>query len=449
MTGTGCKYAQGLHEHGIEASDLPSRAEAERAGCKSTVVLDHRRGTCKCTRTDTKPKSADTETPKVHQDSPTQRDHLELGPDGGNLTFHTFDPEPIRDWSDVLRYLGADPDVWEVAGDTVRVSRWQQSARAKSGDRDMVWLAAYRAQIRPKTTNLDVDSLIEHVRSLPPTPTRNVDGAPVTAVIALADWQLGKSGDGEDGGGTPQTVERVTAGIDAARDYLKAQERAGYRIERILLANMGDHIEATHGSYASQASAVDLNLRDQLSLALELNMAWIAAMRQYAPVTYSVALCNHGVLSRVGHDSVMGDSDNATGFIGDQLAAVCKYSPALADVEFVVPRSEMITTTQVSGVNLAMAHGHKISGKEDTWLAAQSQALAHREKFVPDLWLTAHRHHAQVTDYGPYTRIQATTVDPGSKWLYDLRGVYSTPGTTVFLTGEQLPMKWAKYEVLS
>lgn len=32
--------------------------------------------------------------------------------------------------------------------------------------------------------------------------------------------------------------------------------------------------------------------------------------------------------------------------------------------------------------------------------------------------------------------------------MYDLKGVYSTPGTTVFLTGEHLPMKWAKYEVL-
>ena len=431
-----CPYIAGLENHGFdltEAEALPSRKAAPLAGVGKSTVNKHRAGTCTC--------GQDTSTPE-----PTgRRDSVELGPDGGSLLYHTTDQAPIRDWSDVLQHLGVDPEKWTVVGDTVRVSRWQQSSK-EGGERDSVWLSAYRASITPKRDDVDLSGLIEHVRALTPTAPLNTPGTPVTAVIALADWQLGKTEEGS--GGTPETVDRIKAGLAATRAYLDTQRANGYQIERVLLANMGDHIEATHGSYASQAGSVDLNLRDQLTLALELNMAWITAMREYAPVTYTATLCNHGQFSRVGHDSVTGDSDNATGFIGDQLQAVCKYSPALQDVEFVVPRAEMITTTRVSGVNIAMAHGHKISGREDTWLATQSQALTHRERFIPDLWLTAHRHHAQVTDYGPYTRIQATTVDPGSKWLYDLKGVYSTPGTTVFLTGEHLPMKWAKYEIL-
>lgn len=430
-----CAYITGLAENNIDvdtAEGSPSRAAAKLAGVGQTSVLKHRRGDCSCGHAEPTPQN-------------TPRDHVELGPDGGSLVYHTTNAQPIRDWSDVLQRLGVDPEKWSVVGDTVRVSRWQQSSK-EGGERDSVWLSAYKAQITPKRDDVDLSGLIEHVRALTPTAPLNTPGTPVTAVIALADWQLGKTEEGS--GGTPETVDRIKAGLVATRAYLDTQRANGYQIERVLLANMGDHIEATHGSYASQAGSVDLNLRDQLTLALELNMAWITAMREYAPVTYTATLCNHGQFSRVGHDSVTGDSDNATGFIGDQLQAVCKYSPALQDVEFVVPRSEMITTTRVSGVNLAMAHGHKISSREDTWLATQSQALTHRERFIPDLWLTAHRHHAQVTDYGPYTRIQATTVDPGSKWLYDLKGVYSTPGTTVFLTGEHLPMKWAKYEVL-
>ena len=437
-----CAYITGLADNNVDLADaenLSSRGAAALAGVGKSTVNNHRAGTCACGQ-DTTPDVTDP-TPE-----PTgRRDSVELGPDGGSLVYHTTDPEPIRDWSDVLQHLGVDPDKWSVVGDTVRVSRWQQSSK-EGGTRDSVWLSAYRASITPKRTHVDLSGLIEHVRSVFPTAPKIKIGIPVTAVIALADWQLGKTEEGS--GGTPETVDRIKAGLAAAREYIETQRANGYHIERVVLANMGDHIEATHGSYASQAGSVDLNLRDQLSLALELNMAWITAMREYAPVTYTATLCNHGVFSRVGHDSVTGDSDNATGFIGDQLQAVCKYSPALQDVEFVIPRSEMITTTRVSGVNLAMAHGHKISGREDTWLATQSQALTHRERFIPDLWLTAHRHHAQVTDYGPYTRIQATTVDPGSKWLFDLKGVYSTPGTTVFLTGEHLPMKWAKYEVL-
>lgn len=438
----GCVYTRGLDKNGVSLGDaegLSSRAAGALAGVGKSTVNKHRTGGCSCGQEPV----AETMTEPM----PTgRRDSLELGPDGGSLTYHTTDPEPIRDWTDVLTKMGVDPEKWSVAGDTVRVSKWEQSARAKDGTRDRVWLSAYKAQITPKRTDVDLSSLIEHVRGVFPTAPQIKIGIPVTAVIALADWQLGKTEEGS--GGTPETVERIKSGLAAARAYIEAQRANGYHIERIVLANMGDHIEATHGSYASQAGSVDLNLRDQLSLALELNMAWITAMREYAPVTYTATLCNHGVFSRVGHDSVTGDSDNATGFIGDQLQAVCKYSPALADVEFVIPRAEMITTTRVSGVSLAMAHGHKISGREDTWLAAQSQALTHRERFIPELWLTAHRHHAQVTDFGPYTRIQATTVDPGSKWLFDLKGVYSTPGTTVFLAGEHLPMKWAKYEVL-
>lgn len=434
-----CPYITGLENNGVDLTDaeaLPSRAAAPLAGVGKTTVSKHRAGKCACSAPDVAGATPE----------PTgRRDSVELGPTGGSLVYHTTNEQPIRDWSDVLQHLGVDPEKWSVVGDTVRVSRWQQSSK-EGGERDSVWLSAYKAQITPKRDDVDLSGLIEHVRALTPTEPLNTPGTPVTAVIALADWQLGKTEEGS--GGTPETVDRIKAGLAATRTYLDTQRANGYQIERVLLANMGDHIEATHGSYAAQAGSVDLNLRDQLTLALELNMAWITAMREYAPVTYTATLCNHGQFSRVGHNSVTGDSDNATGFIGDQLQAVCKYSPALQDVEFVVPRAEMITTTRVSGVNLAMAHGHKISGREETWLATQSQALTHRERFIPDLWLTAHRHHAQVTDYGPYTRIQATTVDPGSKWLYDLKGVYSTPGTTVFLTGEHLPMKWAKYEVL-
>lgn len=434
-----CPYITGLEANNVDLADaenLSSRAAAPLAGVGKSSVNKHRAGECACGAPD-----GQGTTPE----HTGRRDSVELGPTGGSLVYHTTDEQPIRDWSDVLQHLGVDPEKWSVVGDTVRVSRWQQSSK-EGGERDSVWLSAYKAQITPKRDDVDLSGLIEHVRALTPTAPLNTPGTPVTAVIALADWQLGKTEEGS--GGTPETVDRIKAGLAATRAYLDTQRANGYQIERVLLANMGDHIEATHGSYAAQAGSVDLNLRDQLTLALELNMAWITAMREYAPMTYTATLCNHGQFSRVGHDSVTGDSDNATGFIGDQLQAVCKYSPALQDVEFVVPRAEMITTTRVSGVNLAMAHGHKISGREDTWLATQSQGLTHREKFIPDLWLTAHRHHAQVTDYGPYTRIQATTVDPGSKWLYDLKGVYSTPGTTVFLTGEHLPMKWAKYEVL-
>ena len=248
-----CAYITGLADNNVDLADaenLSSRGAAALAGVGKSTVNNHRAGTCACGQ-DTTPDVTDT-TPE-----PTgRRDSVELGPTGGSLVYHTTDPEPIRDWSDVLQHLGVDPEKWAVAGETVRVSRWQQSARAKDGDRDLVWLSGYRAQIIPKRTHVDLSSLIEHVRSVFPTAPQIKIGIPVTAVIALADWQLGKTEEGS--GGTPETVDRIKAGLAAARGYIDTQRANGYQIERVVLANMGDHIEATHGSYASQAGSVDL-----------------------------------------------------------------------------------------------------------------------------------------------------------------------------------------------
>ena len=412
-------------------------------GCKPTAVRLHRNGQCCCDTTPPPPPA-----PTPGEETAGQ---VTVTPEGGEFT-NLRRQTPIGgtdDWARVFEEFDLDPARYAIADDTVRMSKWQTSRRTEDGDRDVVWLYSYSARFTTRKTEAEdgtrLADLIAHTRATAPTtPAPVATGSPVTLVVALADWQLGK-GEGE---GTQGTVRRITAALAKTQDYIARRQAEGHRIERILLANMGDHIEAVQGSYANQPATVDLNLRDQLSLALELNMAWIKAMAAHAPVTYTATLCNHGQWARAGHDSVMGDEDNATGFIGDQLATVCSHVPGL-DVTFDIPRDEMITTTTVSGVNLAMAHGHKITGNEGTWLATQSQALTHRARFIPDLWLTAHKHHANVQDFGPYTRIQATTEDPGSKWLYDAKGVYSTPGTTVFLTGEHLPMKWTGYEVIA
>lgn len=431
-----CKAAEIAKVANVDLNTTdPSRSVAHVLGIGKSSVNQHRAGKCSCAHDDA---------PEIHKDS--QREHCDVGPDGGEFTGIKTD-KPLTDWTHIFEKFGLSPNDFEIEGDTVRCSMWNQSA-AHNGARDIVTMYAYRAKFRRKTKEnaARLDDLITNIRTWSPRwPNPQVNAEPVTLVVGLADWQLGKS---ESGVGTPQTIERLRSCLDGTRAYIEARVAEGKNIERIVLANMGDHIESTHGSYASQAGSVDLNLRDQLSLALELNMQWIKAMREYAPVTYTVALCNHGVFSRVGHDSVTGDADNAGGFIGDQLRTVCKYNEHLADVEFVVPRDEMITTYTTSGVNLAMAHGHKIAGNEGTWLASQSTALAHRQRFIPDLWLTAHKHHAEHKDFGPYSRIQCTTVDPGSKWFLDAKGQYSTPGTTVFLTGEHLPMKWDDYKVI-
>lgn len=373
---------------------------------------------------------------------------VELGPDGGEFT-DVRSERPITDWTHVFAQFNLDPDEFAIVDDTVRMSMWQTSRRTDDGDRDVQNLYAYKARFKRRDQYTDADTLARMIDRLQGTtaPKANRKAEPVSLFVGLADWQLGKSyGPGQ---GTAETLDRINASKAAILAYVEDRKRLGYNIEKIVLANMGDPIEGVQASYANQLYSVDLNTRDQLTLAIDTTLEWIRDFAPYAPIEYAATLCNHGQMSRgtSGKTNATDDADNASGFIGDTIRTVVSHIPGLAGTAFTIPRDNMITTVQASGVNLALAHGHKISGNEQAWLAKQTNALNH-QGYRTDLWVTAHRHSASVDDYGPYRRIQCTTVDPGSKWFTDSTGVYATPGTTVFLAGEHLPFKFTDWEVL-
>lgn len=380
---------------------------------------------------------------------PPLKGRADVGPDGGEF-IDVQTKEPISDWSQIFERFNLDPNVFEVVGDTVRMSNWQQSKRTDGGDRDVVNLYSYRASFKRRVAGaLDLSDLIASVRNWKPkVRPRHVPKGPAEAyVVALADWQLGKS---ERGIGTEHTREALQGCLSAVLHDVERLRASGHNLRTLVLANMGDHTEGVSGHYASQTATVDLNMRDQIKLALELNMLWIKTLAPlFDEVVYSAVLCNHGQLSNgAGHANITDDSDNASGLIGDLLADTCGLVDALSHVRFVVPRDEMITTVTAEGVRIAMAHGQKITGQEKAWLDAQSQWLTRTGGFIPDVWLTAHKHHAQVTDFGPYTRIQATTVDPGSKWWTDSTGMWSRPGTTVFTVSADSLAKYDHYRVV-
>lgn len=373
----------------------------------------------------------------------------DFGPEGGSFSDIVSD-KPLAlhdDWRHVFEQFRLDPDDFEIIGDTVRCSTWQQSARSKDGHRDMVQLYSYRALFRRKTVGLtDLKQLTESLRAWKPAKRHpSPVTAPVTMFVGWADWQIGKG----EGDGTAGTTQRVLDSFEATADRIKRLRKQGINVDRLLIANMGDHTEAVTGHYTSQTYSVDLNQRDQLNLAIELNLTGIKTLAPLVEhATYAACLCNHGQWQRLGGKQFTDDSDNSTGFIADTLQTVCNLHPALAHIDWIIPRDEMITTGTFSGVNVAMGHGHKIGGNEETWLAKQSAWLQATQDFRPHLWATAHRHTASLTDYGPYHRIQCTTNDPGSKSFTDGTGKFSTRGTTTFLIGLHDPRRFSHYEVI-
>ena len=354
-------------------------------------------------------------------------------PDGSaNYCRYSEQPWGYEDYRAFIASRGQDPDQVTFT--------WGWTSNPAGG----FWnkLNNVRAKAPDTPRSLDLAALTSSVRGWKPAKKTTRDqGGPAALVVSMADWQLGKG----EGDGTKGTLARLARSLESIVDY--ADTLRG--VDHLILANMGDHTENVAGSYASQTHTVDLNMRDQITLAIETNLAWIKALAPlFDKVTYAAALCNHGQLSRgQGRDNVTDDADNATGLIGDTLQTICKTHSALKHIEWVVPRDEMITRVTAAGVNMPLSHGHKISGKEEDWLARQSQYLTQVHGFIPHVWHTAHKHHAALTDYGPYTRIQATTTDPGSKWLLDASGMYSRPGTTTFLIGQHLTGKWSEYRI--
>jgi hypothetical protein len=133
-----------------------------------------------------------------NQKSPDQKPWAEIGLDGGEIYTGVLDSPIADDWTPILRSFGLDPDVFMVVDDKVKMSKWQQSKRTESGDRDVIWLYAYKAVFKRKAGLVLADSEFEKYRKevknfKPRKPIKTSDEQPTTFVVNWADWQLGKS----------------------------------------------------------------------------------------------------------------------------------------------------------------------------------------------------------------------------------------------------------------
>ena len=383
---------------------------------------------------------------------PPSKAWAQIESDGGELQTSTMEAPLVGDWDGVLRSFGLDPSVFEIVDDTVRMSKWQSSKRLENGDRDLIWLYSYRARFRRRVViglpDAELNDLKQQIAKWKPvahTQTPASDAEPCTMDVCWADQQLGKS----QGGGVEATVERILDGFQSTINRVKELRKIGRNIQQIAIVNMGDPVEGCDGNYASQLFTVELTQRQQLLLALDL---WAQGVRRLVPLAPSAefisVLCNHGEWMRRNGKSVTSDSDNAGGFLTDALQMILEDRPEVEHMTWRIPHDEMITTSILSGVKIAFTHGHKITGKEVEWLRGQSIRILREEGREPDIWVTAHRHHLQVQDFGPWYRFQCPSNDGGSKWYTDMSGNWSTAGTLTFLAGKHDPRGWSDMAVL-
>jgi hypothetical protein len=375
---------------------------------------------------------------------------VEVDSNGGefNTGALTSPLDLTKDWDDVMRGFGLDPDVFEVVGDTVKMSKWQSSKRLENGSRDIIWLYSYKANFRRKNTKFDapdLEAIHKQIASWKPSKLSTVKSKeePCTFLINWADWQIGKSA----GGGVEATVAKIEESFELCLNEIDRLKKNGRNIESVAIFNMGDPTEGCDGNYSSQLFTVELNQRDQLNLVLDL---WTKGVMTLQPDVFASVLCNHGEWTRRGGNKpVTSDSDNAGGYLADTLYRVFDERDKGPE-EWHIASDEMVQMVDLSGVNVAMTHGHKITSKarEAEWLRGQSIRLLKTHGIEPDLWVTAHLHHVSVDDLGPWWRFQCPSLDGGSKWYTDSSGVWSTPGTLTMLVGKHDIRGWSDLSVL-
>lgn len=427
-----CAYITGLADNNVDLADaenLSSRGAAALAGVGKSTVNNHRAGTCGCGQ-DTTPDVTDP-TPE-----PTgRRDSVELGPTGGSLVYHTTNPEPIRDWSDVLQHLGVDPDKWSVVGDTVRVSRWQQSSK-EGGTRDSVWLSAYKAQITPKRDEIDLPALYAEVRATSPTPRPAPVATGRTAVVAWADVQTGKL---DHLGGTKELLARLNEKRAALDTYLSNNPT-----ERVIVADVGDILEG-FSNVESQVRTNDLSLMDQVDVAATEMWKTIKLAAGYAPVDVLSIPSNHGQW-RQGKSLIGRPNDDWGIHISKRLEHLA--GEVGLDATFHRPETDWAEALvhEVHGIRLGLVHGHQAGSpdKVPAWWARMSHAHA----VDADICLSGHFHHLRIQPSGRSPRtgksrwwLQAPTLDNGSSWVANTMGEDGDPGLLVFtITGDGLDL---------
>lgn len=349
----------------------------------------------------------------------------DIGPEGGEFR-DIKSAEPITDWTRVFEQFKLDPDAFEIIGDTVRCSTWQQSKRTDSGDRDVVQLYSYRALFKRKSATIDLPALYASAERRPGralTPAENDR----TMVVVLSDVQAGKTG---ARGGTPELVERMAA----TRARLEARLRSR-RPSRLVLAEAGDLFEGFE-SGGNPMFTNDLSLAQQMDLAATELFEFVKLMQRFGPVEVMAVPSNHTAW-RNGKQNLGRPADDLGLQVHRTVARLAQAARLNAHWNFPADYDESMSL-DIGGTVLGLVHGNQFGpGRAVEWWA--KQAHGGQPVGTADVLITGHYHafRAQTTGRNPYSGrakwwLQAPTLDNGSDWFRNVQGDDSSPGLLVF-----------------
>ena len=366
--------------------------------------------------------------PSQHPESLGNAD-IEYGPDGkpiGGEFTGIRSEQPLTDWSHIFERFKLSPDDFEIVGDTVRCSIWQQSKRTEDGDRDVIDLYSYRALFKRKSDAIDLPALYAAAKSRK-APTFTPAENDRVMVVVLADIQAGKTG---SRGGTPELVERINSKMATLEKRLRAR-----RPSRLVLAEAGDLFE-NFNSGGDPAFNNDLSLAQQMDLAGVVLFDTVKLMARFGPVEVMAVTSNHTAW-RAGKQQLGRPGDDLGLHVHRQVAKLAQASGINAHWNFPREYDESLAV-DVGGAVIGMVHGNQFPpGKAIEWWSKQQHGA--QPVGGADVLITGHYHHLVVQPTGRSARtgrakwwLQAPTLDNGSDWFRNLAGDDSDPGLLTF-----------------
>ena len=344
----------------------------------------------------------------------------------GTLTVQAGDTPPT-DWSAIIRELGLDPTVWAVdEGQPVQVRTWD------SGDRRLYY---YRATVLPaagQTDVPDVETLIREVKKRKPGKPPADPLEQRALVVALADWQVGKS----DHGGVEALVERLLVLKDAVPARVRALAKQGKPVSHLYVVGMGDMVEGCDGHYPMQTYSVELDRRQQVKLVRRMLVDMLSVWAKL-PVTIVVGCVpgNHGE-NRKGGKAFTTFEDNDDLAVFEQAAEVLNAA-GFDGISWVIPDGDMTITLDVCGTVVSFAHGHQFRGsgiplnKARSWWKDKMASM--HATGAARVLVFGHYHHLQVLQDGPRTIFGCPSNDGGSRWFEESGGATTACGTLTFV----------------
>lgn len=375
-----------------------------------------------------------------------------LSMEGDTGTLSTGDlTEPIKDWGPILQMWDLDSSEFEIV-EPVNVSVRDLA----NGSR----LYAYRAKVKKMSKDVkDVEHRVDAWRRELFT-SRSGQGLRdlepphegVSYVIQIADPQLGKKG-------TMEAVDNWQRGVEGHVRRIKDMLSAGYQINQIVVANLGDETEGVANNYRNQPFTVELNLSSQLELDFDLRMWTIQQVAELGlPILVTSVISNHGEFTRNGaKDPITTKGDNSSTLVARLVQKAFHEIPGYDNLDWLIGEGDPAVVTTLNRVKTYLSHGYIEKGRgtrpEVRQVDAMKSQILGEPMVLGDVrvFLLAHYHHAwSIQDRG-FTVFGAPALEAekSSEYMKDQYGVWSKPGMAAMLIGEGCgPLGWSEYTII-